>query len=91
MPRKSIEQDKDPRERIVQSSSSADGTRMLPSESNESGLEQQDVGNKGSNPEPETPLAQDLSPRRFKDYVGQKALVDSISIAVERPLVIFSF
>ena len=82
MPRKSIEQDKDPRERIVQSSSSADGTRMLPSESNESGLEQQDVGNKGSNPEPETPLAQDLRPRRFKDYVGQKAVVDSISIAV---------
>ena len=82
MPRKSIEQDKDPRERIVQSSSSADGTRMLPSESNESGLEQQDVDNKGSNPEPETPLVQDLRPRRFKDYVGQKAVVDSISIAV---------
>ena len=82
MPRKSIEQDKDPRERIVQSSSSADGTRMLPSESNESGLAQQDVGNKGSNPEPETPLVQDLRPRRFKDYVGQKAVVDSISIAV---------
>ena len=82
MPRKSIEQDKDPRERSVQSSSSADGTRMLPSESNESGLEQQDVDNKGSNPEPETPLVQDLRPRRFKDYVGQKAVVDSISIAV---------
>ena len=82
MPRKSIEQDKNTRERIVQSSSSADETRMLSSESNESGLEQQDVGNKGSNPEPETPLAQDLRPRRFKDYVGQKAVVDSISIAV---------
>ena len=82
MPRKSIEQDKDPRERIVQSTSSTDGSRMLSGESNELGLEQQDVDNKGSTPEPETPLVQDLRPRRFKDYVGQKAVVDSISIAV---------
>ncbi|GIT17393.1 MAG: hypothetical protein CM1200mP39_01990 [Dehalococcoidia bacterium] len=72
MPRKSIEQDKDPRERIVQSSSSADGTRMLPSESNESGLEQQDVGNKGSNPEPETPLAQDFVRVDLKIMLARK-------------------
>ena len=43
---------------------------MLSGESNESGLEQQNVDNKGSTPEPETPLVQDLRPRRFKDYVA---------------------
>ena len=74
MARRSIEQEKNPRERVVQSSSSADGSEIMSDELSESIVEREDTGSVGS--------IQDLRPRRFKDYVGQKAVVDSISIAV---------
>ena len=74
MARRSIEQEKNPRERVVQSSSSADGSEIMSDESSESIVERENTGSVGS--------IQDLRPRRFKDYVGQKAVVDSISIAV---------
>lgn len=74
MARRSIEQEKNPRERVVQSSSSADGSEIMSDELSESIVERENTGSVGS--------IQDLRPRRFKDYVGQKAVVDSISIAV---------
>ena len=67
------------RERIVQASKPADEAEVT---ADEQALEEraQKLGSEGE--ESVDTKAKDLRPRRFQDYVGQRAVVDSISIAV---------
>ena len=71
--------DENGRERIVQASKPADEAEIT---ADEQALEEraQKLGSEGK--ESVDTKAKDLRPRRFQDYVGQRAVVDSISIAV---------
>jgi Holliday junction DNA helicase RuvB len=71
--------DENGRERIVQASKPADEAEIT---AEEQALEEraQKLGSEGK--ESVDTKAKDLRPRRFQDYVGQRAVVDSISIAV---------
>jgi Holliday junction DNA helicase RuvB len=71
--------DENGRERIVQASKPADEAEIT---ADEQALEEraQKLGSEGE--ESVDTKAKDLRPRRFQDYVGQRAVVDSISIAV---------
>lgn len=71
--------DENGRERIVQASSpAADADKLVGDQALEERAE-------AMKPDAEIPVdyaAKDLRPRRFQEYVGQRAVVDSISIAV---------
>ena len=71
--------DENGRERIVQASKPADEAEIV---AGEQALEEraQELASQGE--ETVEINAKDLRPRRFQDYVGQRAVVDSISIAV---------
>lgn len=71
--------DENGRERIVQASKPADETEIV---AGEQALEEraQELASQGE--EAVEINAKDLRPRYFQDYVGQRAVVDSISIAV---------
>jgi Holliday junction DNA helicase RuvB len=69
--------DENGRERIVQASTPADDAEKL---AGEQALEER-AQDMASQPESQVPT-KDLRPRRFQEYVGQRAVVDSISIAV---------
>lgn len=71
--------DENGRERIVQASKPADESEILAGDKAlEERAEKVDSQTDGF----EEVQARDLRPRRFQDYVGQRAVVDSISIAV---------
>lgn len=71
--------DENGRERIVQASTSADDAEKL---AGDQALEDRakDLTSQAENAS--DAFAKDLRPRRFQEYVGQRAVVDSISIAV---------
>lgn len=71
--------DENGRERIVQASKSADDAEIVAGEQT---LEERAQSVASQTDGFEEVQARDLRPRRFQDYVGQRAVVDSISIAV---------
>ena len=71
--------DENGRERIVQASSPADDAEKL---AGEQALEERAETMKSDAETAIDYAAKDLRPRRFQEYVGQRAVVDSISIAV---------
>ncbi len=71
--------DENGRERIVQASSPADDAEKL---AGEQALEERAETMKSDAATAIDYAAKDLRPRRFQEYVGQRAVVDSISIAV---------
>lgn len=71
--------DENGRERIVQASKSADDAEIVAGEQT---LEERAQSAASQTDGFEEVQARDLRPRRFQDYVGQRAVVDSISIAV---------
>jgi len=71
--------DENGRERIVQASKPADEAEIT---AGEQALEERAQNLASDDGESIDTKAKDLRPRRFQDYVGQRAVVDSISIAV---------
>ena len=71
--------DENGRERIVQASSPADDAEKL---AGEQALEERAQAMASEAETNAEKAAKDLRPRRFQEYVGQRAVVDSISIAV---------
>ncbi len=71
--------DENGRERIVQASKPADDAEIVAGEQT---LEERAQSVASQTDGFEEVQARDLRPRRFQDYVGQRAVVDSISIAV---------
>ncbi len=71
--------DENGRERIVQASKPADDAEIVAGEQT---LEERAQSAASQTDGFEEVQARDLRPRRFQDYVGQRAVVDSISIAV---------
>ncbi|MEE8046270.1 MAG: hypothetical protein V3T49_05465, partial [Dehalococcoidia bacterium] len=71
--------DENGRERIVQASKPADEAEIT---AGEQALEDRAADLASQPEETDVPGTKDLRPRRFQDYVGQRAVVDSISIAV---------
>jgi Holliday junction DNA helicase RuvB len=71
--------DENGRERIVQASKPADEAEIT---AGEQALEERAQNLASDGEESVDYKAKDLRPRRFQDYVGQRAVVDSISIAV---------
>jgi holliday junction DNA helicase RuvB len=71
--------DENGRERIVQASSPADDAEKL---AGEQALEERAEAMTSQADTAGDSAAKDLRPRRFQEYVGQRAVVDSISIAV---------
>ncbi len=71
--------DENGRERIVQASKSADEAEIT---AGEQALEERAADLTSQSDESEVAGTKDLRPRRFQEYVGQRAVVDSISIAV---------
>jgi holliday junction DNA helicase RuvB len=71
--------DENGRERIVQASKPADDAEIA---AGEQALEDRAADLASQPDEIEVAAAKDLRPRHFRDYVGQRAVVDSISIAV---------
>jgi Holliday junction DNA helicase RuvB len=71
--------DENGRERIVQASTPAADSEIA---AGEQALEERAEQLASQTGEPENFNTKDLRPRRFQDYVGQRAVVDSISIAV---------
>ncbi len=71
--------DENGRERIVQASASADDSEKVAGE--QALKERAQVLSSQPDSDAES-LSRDLRPKRFQEYVGQRAVVDSISIAV---------
>ncbi len=71
--------DENGRERIVQASKPADEAEIT---AGEQALEERAADLTSQSDESEVAGTKDLRPRRFQEYVGQRAVVDSISIAV---------
>jgi Holliday junction DNA helicase RuvB len=71
--------DENGRERIVQASKPADEAEIT---AGEQALEERVADLTSQSDESEVAGTKDLRPRRFQEYVGQRAVVDSISIAV---------
>jgi Holliday junction DNA helicase RuvB len=71
--------DENGRERIVQASKPADEAEIT---AGEQALEERAQNLASDGEESVDTKAKDLRPRRFQEYVGQRAVVDSISIAV---------
>jgi len=71
--------DEDGRERIVQASIPANDVEKI---AGEQALEQRAMKLADQAKQADESFSKDLRPRRFQDYVGQRAVVDSISIAV---------
>jgi Holliday junction DNA helicase RuvB len=71
--------DENGRERIVQASKPADDAEIT---AGEQALEERAADLASQEDVIQVPGVKDLRPRRFQDYVGQRAVVDSISIAV---------
>jgi Holliday junction DNA helicase RuvB len=71
--------DENGRERIVQASTPADDAEKL---AGDQALEERAQEATSQTENATDTFAKDLRPRRFQEYVGQRAVVDSISIAV---------